>query len=64
MLVGETHLGAQEVQDLVQSMGMKYKGCAYHLLQRNCNHFSEELTWRLCRQRLPTWVSPLLGNLM
>lgn len=61
IVVGETHMGAQEVQDLVQSLGLKYKGCAYHLLQRNCNHFSEELAWLLCRQRLPSWVNRLAG---
>ncbi|KAK9788132.1 hypothetical protein WJX73_003507 [Symbiochloris irregularis] len=61
VVVGDTHMGPQEVQDLVQSLGNKYKGRSYHLLQRNCNHFSEELVWRLCRQRLPSWINRLAG---
>lgn len=52
------------VQDLVQSLGNKYKGRSYHLLQRNCNHFSEELVWRLCRQRLPSWVRDMPSGLL
>lgn len=34
IVVGDTSLTPQEVQDVVQDMGEVYKGNAYHLLQR------------------------------
>ena len=58
IVVGETTLSQQEVQQLVHSMGETYKGNRYHLLQRNCNHFSDELSTRLTNKHAPGWVSP------
>lgn len=55
--LGETHCTAHEVQEIISDMGRKYKGNAYHLLQQNCNHFSDELCMRLTGQHAPLWVS-------
>lgn len=38
--MGETSLSPAEVQQIVHEMGSPYKGNRYHLLQRNCNAFS------------------------
>ena len=38
--MGETSLSPAEVQQIVHEMGAPYKGNRYHLLQRNCNAFS------------------------
>lgn len=59
MLVGETTLTAEEVQMLVQTLGQTYKGNRYHLLQRNCNHFANDLAYQLCGQHAPGWVNRL-----
>jgi hypothetical protein len=59
--IGPTNLTAQEVQDVVQEMGETYKGNAYHLLQRNCNTFSNELCKRLTGNEAPAWVNRLAG---
>ena len=56
MVIGETSLGAQEVQELVQQLGSEYKGTSYHLLERNCNHFSNELCTKLTGRPAPSWV--------
>jgi hypothetical protein len=50
-------MGAQEVQEVVQALGNEYKGTAYHLLERNCNHFSNELCLKLTGNPAPSWVS-------
>ena len=55
-MIGETSLGAQEVQELVQQLGSEYKGTSYHLLERNCNHFSNELCTKLTGRPAPSWV--------
>jgi len=60
--MGQCRLTPQEVRKLVVQMGQKYKGNAYHLLQRNCNHFANELCEKLVGKSAPTWVSfPLLN---
>ena len=58
--VGETSMGSREVQQIVGELGSAdFKGNAYHLLQRNCNHFSDALCKRLTGQPAPTWVRGL-----
>jgi len=53
-------MSKEEVHAEVAKMGKEYKGNLYHLLQRNCNHFSEDLAYRLCQGRPPSWVPPPL----
>ena len=64
MVIGETSLGAQEVQEVVQQLGSEYKGTAYHLLERNCNHFSNELCMKLTGKPAPSWVGASLSSLV
>ena len=59
VLVGYTSMTPQHVQQAVQEMGEQYKGNAYHLLQRNCNHFSNDLCRKLTGKEAPLWVSQL-----
>ena len=54
--VGETRASPEEVQQIVQSLGDSFRGTSYHLLQRNCNHFSDMLCERLTGQQAPLWV--------
>ncbi len=56
VVIGETSMEAQEVQEVVQALGNEYKGTAYHLLERNCNHFSNELCLKLTGKPAPSWV--------
>jgi len=59
VVVGETTLSQSEVQQAVYALGETFKGNSYHLLERNCNHFSESLTMRLTSHRTPGWVNRL-----
>jgi hypothetical protein len=61
VILGETYMSKEEVHAEVAKMGKEYKGNLYHLLQRNCNHFSEDLAYRLCQGRPPSWVNRLAG---
>ena len=54
--IGETALSPQEVQQAVHEMGSAYKGNRYHLLQKNCNAFSNDLCIRLTGKPAPAWV--------
>ncbi|KAL6779866.1 DESI3 [Auxenochlorella protothecoides x Auxenochlorella symbiontica] len=59
VLVGETDMTPREVYAMVQELGQIFRGNAYHLLQQNCNTFSDELCYRLTGQRAPPWVNRL-----
>ena len=62
MVVGQTDMDPQEVQEVVQQLGTEYRGNAYHLLERNCNHFSDELAFKLTGNHAPPWVSILTST--
>lgn len=55
-------MSREEVHEVVTKMGEEYKGNLYHLLQRNCNHFSEDFAYRLCQAKTPNWVSRSLNQ--
>jgi hypothetical protein len=55
--IGRTKLSSREIRDLISEMGKTYVGSSYHVTGRNCNHFSEEFSQRVCGQSLPGWVN-------
>lgn len=59
--MGVCRLSKTEVERLVDQMGQGYKGNTYHLLQKNCNHFSNAFCKELVGRRAPTWVNRLAG---
>ena len=59
--MGHTSLSPTEVYEVVQQMGAEYRGNRYHLLQMNCNTFSDELCYRLTGLHAPGWINRLAG---
>lgn len=57
--IGTTSLSPNEVEDLVRQMGLNYQGCSYHLIDKNCNHFTSEFCEVLCSKPIPGWVNRL-----
>jgi hypothetical protein len=51
------------VLNLVEEMKREpeWYGTAYDLLSRNCNHFTNELCYRLTGRRPPAWISARLS---
>ncbi len=42
LFIGYTNYTIQEINQIVEGMGAKeFKGSKYHLLRKNCNHFSD-----------------------
>ena len=41
VLIGYTDFGREDINQIIEEMGVEYKGDKYHLLHRNCNHFTE-----------------------
>ncbi|CAG0914954.1 unnamed protein product [Notodromas monacha] len=59
ILMGYTDLSEDDVHNLIQSMGAEYTGNKYHLVNKNCNHFSGSLIQILVNKDIPTWVNRL-----
>ncbi|VDM78691.1 unnamed protein product [Strongylus vulgaris] len=43
IVIGETEITAAGVRELIKALGQEYRGDRYHLISRNCNHFSAVL---------------------
>lgn len=65
ILVGWTEFMSEEVRKLMEELAVEYKGNAYNLITKNCNHFCNDASIRLTGNPIPTWVNRLarIGNL-
>ncbi|KAL7073469.1 hypothetical protein ACQ4LE_007399 [Meloidogyne hapla] len=57
--LGETDFSSEDVQKIVRQMGNEYQGDKYHLISKNCNHFSNQLSKTLTGKELPPWINRL-----
>jgi len=64
--IGDVVVSPQEMEVLVEELSAKYLGNTYHMLNRNCNHFSNELCERLTGISIPGYINRLayLGSLV
>ncbi|KAH7639637.1 desumoylating isopeptidase 2-like protein [Dermatophagoides farinae] len=59
LLIGHTDFQREDVRQIVKEMGKEFKGDKYHLLHKNCNHFSDHFLKYLCGKPLPPWINRL-----
>ncbi|XP_054784038.1 deSI-like protein At4g17486 [Prosopis cineraria] len=59
ILVGKTDMGAEEVRCVMEELAGEYKGNAYNLITKNCNHFCNDACIRLTGNPIPNWVNRL-----
>lgn len=59
LTIGTTSLTPDQVEDLVKTMGLSYEGRSYHLIDKNCNHFTSEFCQALCNKAIPGWINRL-----
>lgn len=57
--MGRTDFTPEDVRKIVDQLGKDFKGDQYHLLNKNCNHFTASLTQILCGKDPPSWVNRL-----
>lgn len=44
IVIGYTDFDQDDVKQIVEQFGVKFRGDKYHLLHQNCNHFTDALT--------------------
>ena len=59
ILLGSTDMSLFEFRLFMQHLASKYHGNTYHLIAKNCNHFTDEVCMRLTGKRIPGWVNRL-----
>ncbi|XP_057445612.1 deSI-like protein At4g17486 isoform X2 [Lotus japonicus] len=63
--LGQVNMHPSEFRTVVENLASEYHGDTYHLISKNCNHFTNDVSCRLIGKRIPGWVNRLarLGSL-
>ncbi|KAI3918653.1 hypothetical protein MKX01_041973 [Papaver californicum] len=59
VLLGSTDMSRSDFQSFIEHLSSKYHGDTYHLITKNCNHFTDDLCQRLTGKPIPGWVNRL-----
>ncbi|XP_048500880.1 deSI-like protein At4g17486 isoform X4 [Beta vulgaris subsp. vulgaris] len=57
--LGTTDMTRAEFRTFMQHLATKYHGDTYHLIAKNCNHFTDEVCLQLTGKSIPGWVNRL-----
>ncbi|KAK8483829.1 hypothetical protein V6N13_073410 [Hibiscus sabdariffa] len=59
VLLGSTNMSRSEFRLFMEQLSEKYHGDTYHLIAKNCNHFTDEVCLQLTGKRIPGWINRL-----
>ncbi|XP_020976339.1 deSI-like protein At4g17486 isoform X3 [Arachis ipaensis] len=59
VLLGTTDMSQLEFRTFIEHLSSKYHGDTYHLIAKNCNHFTDEVCQQLTGKPIPAWVNRL-----
>eukprot|EP00252_Welwitschia_mirabilis_P023352 TRINITY_DN6578_c0_g2_i1.p1 TRINITY_DN6578_c0_g2~~TRINITY_DN6578_c0_g2_i1.p1 ORF type:complete len:221 (+),score=35.25 TRINITY_DN6578_c0_g2_i1:607-1269(+) len=57
--MGATNLCPRTLRDFIEHLAAYYNGNSYHLIVKNCNHFSNDVCLKLTGNPIPRWVNRL-----
>jgi len=63
--LGRVKMPPSEFRTFIESVASEYHGDTYHLITKNCNHFTDDIACRMTGKHIPGWVNRLawFGNL-
>ncbi|TKY58096.1 DeSI protein [Spatholobus suberectus] len=59
IFIGWTEMGPKDVRAFMEGLAQEYSGNTYHLIQKNCNHFCNDVCLKLTGKSIPRWVNRL-----
>ncbi|GAA0164507.1 cysteine protease [Lithospermum erythrorhizon] len=59
VLLGTIDMTRSEFRSFMENLSNEYHGDSYHLITKNCNHFTDEVCRRLTGKPIPGWVNRL-----
>jgi deubiquitinase DESI2 len=59
VLLGTTDMSYSQFRSFIERVSTKYHGDTYHLIAKNCNHFTDEVCQQLTGKPIPAWVNRL-----
>lgn len=59
ILIGWSEMSGAQVRGLMEQLAEKYRGNAYNLITKNCNHFCNDACIQLTGNPIPNWVNRL-----
>ncbi|OIW16948.1 hypothetical protein TanjilG_08338 [Lupinus angustifolius] len=59
ILIGKTDMVPGEVRGVMEELAAEYRGNAYNLITKNCNHFCNDACVKLTGNHIPSWVNRL-----
>lgn len=64
LLLGTTTMSRSDFRSYMEKLSRKYHGDTYHLIAKNCNHFTEQVCFQLTGKPVPGWINRLarVGN--
>lgn len=57
ILIGTTCFDRGQVHEFMEHHATNYNGDSYHLIVKNCNHFSNDICYKLTGKKIPQWVN-------
>eukprot|EP00897_Mesotaenium_endlicherianum_P000738 jgi/Mesen1/10665/ME000009S10453 len=57
--MGQTDLDPVEFRAFLEKAAVDYTGDSYHLITKNCNHFTNDMCRRLVAREVPGWINRL-----
>ncbi|KAJ0791359.1 putative PPPDE peptidase domain-containing protein [Helianthus annuus] len=57
--LGHTNMSPSEFRAFIETIAFEYNGDTYHLISKNCNNFTDDISHSLDCKGIPGWVNPL-----
>ncbi|KAI3709488.1 hypothetical protein L2E82_39250 [Cichorium intybus] len=57
--LGHVTKSPSEFREFIETVASEYHGDTYHLISKNCNHFTDDISQRLTGKSIPGWVNRL-----